>query len=191
MDWYLLLLSLWLCVILGTSENRDQRFYLMVTENDDKNIDLTLEQCKNPDCLRRGQQEPSDLKCMCEDNYRKAERMRAECGDGGRNVSAVQLLEAKNRPEKLGLCAGAFANLGYLVETVNSSESQGYYSDSELETKISEITEYATEFWSLLDRTLVGVYLSSDQQRNICKVSILLVLYTSLQHFINYLGCIQ
>ena len=168
MDWRLLLSSVWLCLILAKSEDIEQRFYFTITKNDD---DLTLEQCENCQCLRRG---AHDLKCMCEETYRESERWRAECGDGGRNETAVELLRRKNVPEKLGLCAKAFANLGYLVAAVptNSSEAdKTTYSDRELDAKISELSEYSAEFWNLLDRTLVGVYLPSDQQRNICKVS--------------------
>jgi hypothetical protein len=108
---------------------------------------------------------------MCEDEFNKAERLRAECGDGGRNESAVQLLALENLPDKLGFCARAFANLGYCIQTVSNDTGPNIttYSDSELKAKISNIAVFASEFWNLLDRTLVGVYLSSDQQRDICK----------------------
>ena len=171
MDWCLLLLSLWLCTTQGKSQDSDQRFYLKVTKYEG---DLILEQCKreNAKCLRRGDQDISNLECMCEDEYEEAERLRAECGDGGRNESAVQRLASENLPDTLGFCARAFANLGYRVETVNnvSRPEITTYNVSELEAKIEEITDFAVEFWNLLDRTLVGVYLSSDQQRDICKV---------------------
>ena len=173
MDWCLLFLSLWLCVTQGKSEDGDQRFYITVTKYEG---DLTLEQCKteNAECLRRGDQDISELNCMCEDRYERAEYLRAECGDGGRNESAVRFLALENLPEKLGFCARAFANLGYRIQAVNSNNTGANittYSDSELEAEVSTIAEFAREFWNLLDRTLVGVYLSSDQQRDICKVS--------------------
>ena len=175
MDWWLLPLFLWLCVTQGASESTDERFYLRLAKNDDDTLDLTLQQCKKSECLRRGDHELGDIQCMCGDRYIEAERVRAECGDDGRNETAVEVLERQNLPEKLGICARAFAKLGYVVEAVKSNGSADdvrTYNDSELETKISEVTVFAREFWSLLDRTLVGVYLSSDQQRNICKVSI-------------------
>ena len=65
----------------------------------------------------------------------------------------------------------------YVVHIVNISDdnaenSTNYYTIDSLYEKITEIGNYSTDFRKLLDRTIVGVYLSSDQQRDICKVCV-------------------
>ena len=146
-----------------------QPFYLYLTKHDE-NISLTLRECDNATCLRRGEE---DLKCMCEERYREAERMRQLCGDSGRDESSVQLLEDMNHPDALGVCARAFAGLGYVVNIENDvSEVLNFYTADSFSQTISEITRFSSDFWQLLDRTLVGVYLSSNQQRIACNVGV-------------------
>ena len=155
------------------SGDSPQRFYLMIRENreEETGVALTLNACENATCLRRGE---DNLECMCEDRYEKAERQRERCGDNGRNETSVGLLELRNHPDQLGICARAFAGLGYVVDinsnVTNSDNFTKSYTADELSVTISKLTNYSVDFWRLLDRTLVGVYLSSNQQRYICKV---------------------
>lgn len=157
---------LWLCRTLGMSGDISQPFYLYLTK--DGNISLTRRDCDNPTCFRRGEE---DLKCMCEDRYREAERMRQKCGDNGRNESSVRILEELNHPDILGVCARAFAGLGYVVNMENDSNGvENIYTADTFSRTMSDITSFSNDFWQLLERTLVGVYLSSNQQRIACKV---------------------
>ena len=172
----ILLILLWgllLRGLLGQSGEDLQRFFLRLRENEDEDIMLTLESCKDATCSGGAK---SNLRCMCEDEYREAELLRQQCGSSGRNETGVELLEQINRPDVLGICARAFANLGYVIDVVNINESDSRGNDTEsytteqLDKIISELKNFSADFWKLLDRTLVGVYLSSNQQRNTCKV---------------------
>lgn len=177
-DWSLLFglfLALWQSRTHGQSSNSVQRFYLRLEKNQDE---LTRADCENATaentCLR---QPEKDLRCMCEDEHEETEALRERCAADGRNETTVQLLERKNLPDMLGVCARAFASLGYVVHIVNISDdnaenSTSCYTIDSLYEKIAELGNYSTDFRKLLDRTIVGVYLSSDQQRDICKVCV-------------------
>lgn len=197
---YFVVLCLWVCMMMqGTSQqDSEQRFYLQVTKVDEEAVGLTLERCRNAECMSGSGSD--ELNCMCEDRYIEAAKLRAECGDGGRSETAVRILQLQNQPERLGFCARAFARLGYTVNITSTdtssepsdNETDNYFTNRELEEKISNITTYAEEFWNLLDRTLVGVYLESNLQRNICKVSVahnnIISKFGMLLNFI--LGCL-
>lgn len=162
MNFPLLILLLFLSSWISHGAN----VYLNLTEKKDG---LILANCdKNNDtCLRRGEEA---LTCMCEVSYRAAEGRRADCGGDNRiNETAVDILV--NETKLAGVCARAFATLGYTVERVTSNSKEIVsYTEDRLEAKLTELERYSKDFWSLLDRTLVGVYLSNDQQRMICKV---------------------
>ena len=171
----ILLWGLWLRELRGQSGEDAQRFFLRLRKNQDGDIVLTLENCEQATCLGGAK---TNLQCMCEDEFQEAELLRQQCGSNGRNETGVQMLEQNNMPEILGICARAFANLGYVIDVVNINESDGRANDTEsytteqLDETIFKLENYAADFWKLLDRTLVGVYLSSNQQRSTCKVCV-------------------
>lgn len=163
--------GLWLSGTHGQSGDSTQRFYLSIREYQDSDV-LTRGDCRNATenvCFSR---EEKKLSCMCEDEHEEAELLREQCAANGRNETSVELLEQQNLPNVLGICARAFAGLGYVV-TINDTNPENVsstYTTDSLAEMISNISDYSAAFWKLLDRTLVGVYLSNDQQRNICKV---------------------
>lgn len=168
-------LVLWLFWGLWMSGNHGQSggvtsgdiFYLSIREVQDSD-NVTREDCRNATenvCFSR---EEKHLSCMCEDEHEEAELLRERCAANGRNETSVRRLN----PDMLGICAPAFAGLGYEV-TINKTNPENVsstYTNGSLAEKINNISEYSSDFRKLLDRTIVGVYLSSDQQRNICKV---------------------
>ena len=180
MNFDLVLVLLFLFWQVSHETDEEDSFYLIVKE---WKGDLILTDCERGDgadsdaCLRRGEK---DLNCMCEDSYKDAERKRADCGDNGIDEAAVDMLEERIEAEfrksglTLGICARAFAKLGYNIRVNRSQNSTASndtcYTGDKLAATISDLTRYAADFWKLLDRTLVGVYLSSDRQRFICKV---------------------
>lgn len=111
----------------------------------------------------------SDLSCMCGDNLREK-----------RNRSMELLLstclhykeDISNISSPLGFCERSLKQLGRCVAFEKDSDNvTDVFNSSSLNVKLKEIEKIFTDYFNVLHRTIVRVYLPSEAHRCQCLVS--------------------
>lgn len=125
------------------------------------------------ECLRYPEQNPA---CMCGERLNSTQEamirmLNSECS------SELNSSEATTLASELDFCGPALYKLGYsvTVENVTSgaefSPSATFSSTETLNSTIQSLKGHLRMFEAVLDRTIVGVYLRSLEQRCACLVS--------------------
>ena len=120
--------------------------------------------------------------CMCGDRSESITTQRALLENSAVSGSAPVMVR------KLDFCNDALYRLGYVVkwnrtsdlpsqtddETCNTTQFVIDFTSRELQDKIEELTSTLQQFDGVLNRTIVGVYLQSNDDRSVCLVRLTL-----------------
>ena len=156
--------------LLGGDQNSTS-FYLQATAIANSSTSFELFDCPedaegdNYTCLADPQ---GNLPCMCGEKLTQRQdvvrdRMRKRCSNS----------RTSDITSPLGFCQSSFVGLGYNV-TMVASDAQipalTLYSDCSLGEAVSDLRRTEETFSAILNRTIVGIYLESEEQRCACRV---------------------
>lgn len=116
-------------------------------------------------------QRVNDLDCMCGENL----RIQQDAIQKRLNSTCEFYDEHTHRQSSpLGFCERSLTQLGKCVnfESCPDNNFTTKYNNASLEAKINEIDKILSNYFSVLDRTLVGVYLRTKGHRCQCLVSV-------------------
>ena len=150
---------------LSASDIPEGSFYLRLSHANVINVSLSDSNSTCP----VDDQRVNNLDCMCGANLRNQQedirkRLNRTCKYYEEHTQQI--------PSPLGFCERSLTQLGRCVTFEPFPDENFTYNANSLRMKVREIDQILLGYFGILDRTLVGVYLRTEEHRCQCLVSV-------------------